>query len=132
MKKLANKEIVLYVIVGVLTTIVSIASYYVFARIMNMHYLIASILSWVLAVLFAFVANKRYVFSNKSTHMKEVLQQFIQFVSMRGVSLIIDLAMMFILVSLMNVNDVAAKVVVNIVVLVLNYGFSKWVIFKEK
>lgn len=131
MKKLLDKELIMYVIVGVLTTGVSIGSYVLFARVMSMHYMVASVLSWILAVLFAFVANKRYVFNHKSTHMKELFQQLIQFVSMRGVSLLIDLAMMFILVDLARVNDIVSKVIVNVVVLLLNYGFSKWVIFKK-
>ena len=121
------KELILYVIVGGLTTVVSVASYALFTRVFNFGIYSSSILSWILAVTFAFIANKKVVFKSNNNVKKEVISFFI----LRLVSLGADLATMWILCDLLNINDLIAKIIVQFIVTASNYVFSKFLIFRR-
>lgn len=125
---LVNKynEIIKYVIAGILTTIISIVSYNLFRNI-NINYKICTILSWILSVIFAYFVNKIYVFNKRENSLKE----FINFVLARLLSLGIEFIFMIFMVDLINVNDRIAKIFVQFIVLVLNYIFSKFLVFKK-
>ena len=125
------KEIINYLIVGVLTTVVSIASYEIFKNVFHIHYIISNVLSWIAAVTFAYFANRIYVFESKSKG-KEQLLEFISFVKYRILSLLIDTACMYCLVDILKVDDDIAKIIVQFIVVVLNYVFSKFFTFKKK
>ena len=128
------KEIILYLIFGVLTTIVSLLSYYLLTITIldpnNAFYLqIANILSWICAVLFAYITNRKYVFESKD---KNKTKEIIKFVSSRIVTLILDMLIMGIGVSILNFNDKIMKIISQVVVIVLNYVLSKIFVFKKK
>ncbi len=136
-KKLYKKyeEIINYIIVGVLTTIVSIASYYffrflIFTKDSNFDIQVCTVISWILAVLFAFVTNKRYVFKSKEKGKSEIIEMF-KFYGSRLTTLLIEMLSMYILTDLINVNDKLSKILVQFIVLVLNYLFSKLFVFKK-
>lgn len=119
-------EIIRYIIAGILTTIVSIASYNLLRNI-NIDYKICTILSWILAVIFAYFINKLFVFKSKKNNIKE----FINFILARLLSLFIEFIFMIIMVDLISINDRIAKLIVQFIVLVLNYVFSKFFVFKK-
>lgn len=119
-------EIIRYITAGILTTIVSIASYNLLRNI-NIDYKICTILSWILAVIFAYFINKLFVFKSQKNNIKE----FINFILARLLSLFIEFIFMIIMVDLININDRIAKLIVQFVVLVLNYIFSKFFVFKK-
>ena len=119
-------EIIRYIIAGILTTIVSIASYNLLRNI-NIDYKICTILSWILAVIFAYFINKLFVFKSKKNNIKE----FINFILARLLSLFIEFIFMMIMVDLISINDRIAKLIVQFIVLVLNYVFSKFFVFKK-
>ena len=125
-------EIVRYLIVGVLTTIVSLGAYYgcVFTFLNPKSALqlqLANVLSWIVAVTFAYVMSRIYVF--QSTR-KNVLQEIVSFYSSRLLTLFMDMAIMFVMVTLLGINDKIAKLVVQMVVTVANYVFSKIFVFR--
>ena len=124
------KEIINYLIAGILTTIVSILSYEILKNILNIHYIISNILSWIVAVIFAYIINRKYVFeSNKQS--KQKIKEFISFVSCRILSLLIETLSMYIMVDLIKLNSDIAKIIAQFIVLVLNYLFSKFLTFKK-
>ena len=82
-----NEEILNYLIFGVLTTIISIASYAIFTNIFNIDILISNILSWILSVLFAFVTNKLFVFKSKNNSFKSSIVECLKFYASRLFSL---------------------------------------------
>lgn len=129
MKKLWNqyREIITYLIFGVLTTVVSIASYYVAAKVFGINWQVSNVISFICAVLFAYITNKLFVFQSKGN----ILKEFISFVGMRLVSFGLDMALMYAFVDLMKMDDMIAKVIVQVVVVVSNYLFSKLFIFKK-
>ena len=121
------KEIINYLIVGGLTTLVSIGSYAIF-RIFISNYLACTILSWIAAVLFAYVTNRIFVFES---HDKKVFIEFIKFVSCRLLTLGSEVVVMYILVDLIKLNDMISKVLVQFIIVVLNYVLSKIIVFKN-
>lgn len=131
-KKILNKyeELIKYIIVGVLTTVVSLASYYISISIFlnpnnGIQLQIANIISWLLSVTFAYFANKKYVFKSNGKLIEEV----VEFYGSRVLTLLIDMFSMFLMVTLFHINDKIAKIFVQFIILVLNYIFSKYLVF---
>lgn len=125
------REVILYLVFGVLTTVVSISSYYICSEILNIHYLVSNIISWVLSVIFAYFTNRVWVFESKSKNTSNILKEMLTFVNCRLLSGVIDMATMFVLVGAIHINDMYAKVFTQFIVVVLNYVFSKLIVFKK-
>ena len=128
------REIIMYLIFGVLTTIVSITTYILFTHtILNpnnsLELQVANVLSWIISVLFAYITNRIYVFSSKN---KNIIKEIISFFSSRIITLLIDMFLMFILVTVLNNNDTISKIIVQVVVIIGNYILSKLIVFKKE
>ncbi len=126
-----NKEIINYLIFGGLTTLVSILTYALFAKIFLINYLISNVLSWIIAVMFAFITNKLYVFESKSKDKKIVFKEITNFFFFRIVSLIIEMIIMYVFVDLLSIDDLITKIIAQIIVILSNYIFSKVFVFKK-
>lgn len=136
MKELFNKykEIIMYLIFGVLTTIISLIVYYALTYTIlnpnNSIYLqIANILSWIAGVLFAYFTNRKYVFESKNENK---LKEFTSFIGTRVTTLILDMLIMGVGVSLLHGNDKILKLISQVLVIVGNYVLSKLIVFKKK
>ena len=132
-KKFCNKEIIFYLIFGVLTTLVSLIVYYfctlAFLNLQNAVQLqIAIIISWVLSVAFAYVTNRRFVFESKNPNK---LEEIIKFVSARLLTLLLDMFIMFVCVTIFKFNDNIIKLLSQVIVIISNYIFSKIFVFKK-
>ncbi len=135
MKELLIKygEIIRYIIVGGLTTIVSLLSYYICVlTFLNpdepVQLQIANVISWICAVTFAFITNRKIVFKSSDGNK---IRELIRFVGARLTTLIIDMASMALMVSIIHLNDKVAKIMVQFIVFALNYIFSKFFVFKK-
>ena len=124
------REMVSYLIFGVLTTVVNIVCFWVLDKGMGVDYKMATVLAWTLAVVFAFFTNKKYVFQSKSSSFRSVLREFGSFIFFRLLSLLLDLACMILLVELLAVDSLLAKVIANVFVVIFNYFASKFVVFR--
>ena len=127
------REIISYLIVGGLTTVVSLVTYYacVLTALDPNHPVqlqCANILSWIAAVAFAYVTNRRFVFRSRNKHM---LREAGAFVASRVGTLVMEMALMFIMVTLGGLNDKIAKLAVQVVVTVANYVLSKFFVFHK-
>lgn len=125
------KEVINYVIVGGLTTVVSLGSYYICVlTFLNPHnsfqLQIANIISWICAVAFAYVTNRKFVFESKNNRISEM----IKFAGARVTTLLVDMISMAIFVSILGINDKISKIMVQFIVFVLNYVFSKFFVFR--
>ena len=132
-----NKEIINYLIFGFLTTVVSLLVYYILTFTIidpnrSLELQLANIISWICAVVFAYITNKRFVFNSATFNRKEEIKLFSMFVSSRITTLLIELAFMFITVKVILINDKIAKVIAQFIVIVLNYVLSKLFVFKKK
>jgi len=122
------REQINYVIAGILTTLVSIGSYNLF-RVWIDHYLICVILAWIIAVTFAYITNRKFVFRSKESNIPKEMSKFF---GMRISTLGIEMLFMFTLVSILLINDRLANILVQFIIVVLNYVFSKFIVFKNK
>ena len=127
------KEVIMYLIFGVLTTVVSLVSYYLLTiTVLNpesgLQLQIANILSWILSVAFAYITNRKYVFESKSNNYAKEITSF---VGGRVATLLMDMLIMFIFVTLFRLNDKLFKLVSQVVVIVANYIISKIFVFKK-
>lgn len=134
-KELFNKyrEIIMYLIFGVLTTVVSLAVYYILVyTILNpnnpFELQVANIISWIAGVTFAYFTNRSMVFKSKN---KNKLKEAGSFVLARVVTLIMDMLIMFVGVTLLHGNDKLLKLISQVIVIVSNYVFSKLFVFKK-
>ena len=126
------KEVIMYLIFGVLTTIVSLVSYYLLTiTIFNPDNAIllqvANILSWIISVLFAYITNRKFVFESKNNN---ILKEVSSFFGSRLITLLFDMLIMFVGVTLLKGNDKFIKVISQVIVIVSNYLFSKLFVFK--
>lgn len=122
------KEIISYVFVGGCTTLVNFIVYYVMIKAGNFSWLIANIVSWLAAVIFAYFANRQYVFKSDNDTKKEAYQFFI----LRLATLLVENGLLYLFISMMAFDEMIAKVIVSIVTVVSNYGLCKFKIFSAK
>ena len=147
LKKLLNRETVLYLIFGVLTTVVN----YVVFRLIYMavlggrHSVVANAVAFVAAVIFAFVVNKLFVFESKSWAPSVLKKEIPPFVASRVASFGIEELGLLVSEGLLHLNEVTvltlgataidgvtvAKLALSVIVVILNYVFCKWFVFKK-
>ncbi|WP_198022546.1 GtrA family protein [Carnobacterium pleistocenium] len=133
MKELISKydEVIGYLIFGGLTTVVNIIVFYLFDSILGVHYLVANALAIIVSILFAFFTNKKYVFKSSTPTFQLWLKEFSLFVSFRLLSAVFDMGSMWLLVDGLDFDANWAKIITQFIVVVLNYAFSKFFIFKQ-
>lgn len=128
-QKFLNKETINYLIFGVLTTIVNIVVFDLCNMVMD--YKPANIIAWILSVIFAYITNKLFVFESKSFAPKVLVKEISTFVFARLVSLAVDMAFMIFAIEVVHMPNLIAKIISNVFVVIINYVFSKLVIFKK-
>ncbi|HFL2414252.1 TPA: GtrA family protein [Clostridioides difficile] len=126
-----HKETILYLFFGAFTTLVNIVSYLFFTRVILFNFMVANALAWILAVLFAYVTNKFFVFESKNTNFIFLVKELLTFIGLRFISGLVEMIIMYVMVDLLFINDFLTKIATNIIVIVLNYIFSKLLIFKK-
>lgn len=140
------KELISYVFFGVLATVVNLVSFKVFDAILGENlYLITNVVSWLITVIFAYFTNKLWVFESKSWKAEVVVKELIGFFGARIFSLVVEEAGLWLMIDLMKMSKISwdifsfnlngnmiAKIIMQVVVVILNYVFSKLVIFKHK
>ena len=139
-KKLANKETVLYLIFGVLATVLNIVLFYLFINVWKISTGLGNIIDTIVCILVQYFTNRIWVFESKNNG-KEAIKEFMQFILTRGVTAIID--QIFVVVgvdffvakhitlSQQKIFSIGIKTLSNIIVIVLNYIFSKMFVFKK-
>lgn len=130
---LRYKELFFYGVFGVGATVINIVSYRVLANTFGKKYfLIANIIAWILAFIFAFITNKLFVFESKSWEAQIAMKEFVGFLSARLATGILDTVLMWLFVSIISLDDTLSKIIINILVIIINYIASKFFIFKKE
>jgi len=129
---LKYKEIINYLIFGALTTLVNFVSYVIFTKLFNIEEVLSSGLAWVVAVIFAYIVNKLFVFESKTNSTKELLKEFTSFVGCRVFSgITCDVGTFALMVKVLDINDIVSKIVTQVMVIILNYVLSKVIVFRK-
>ena len=123
-----RKELLNYIVFGVLTTVINILTYQMLS-IGGVSTLISNGIAWIVSVLFAYGTNRKYVFNSRCENR---IQECIKFYGSRLSTGILDMAGMWILVDILHLNGMVSKIGMNVIVIVLNYVFSKLFVFKDK
>lgn len=131
-KLVVNRETITYGIAGVSTTIVNFAVYHLFCNIWGIPNLISNAIAWVAAVLFAYVLNARWVFQDKQEDAAGESKKLLKFFGARVITFGVEEAGMFLLVDLLHGPNLIMKAVVAVLVIILNYIFSKLFVFKKE
>ena len=121
-------HIIKYLFFGVLTTIISLGSFWILIHFTTINENISNFISIVLGILSAYVLNRFYVFESKE---KNILKEFSKFVMARVASSLFDMITFFIFATCLSLNEMMVKIVISIIVIILNYVLSKWLVFKE-
>ena len=125
------KEKLLYLFFGGLTTVVDIVVFWLFCSVLGVNELIANVIAWIAAVLFAFVVNRTWVFDAKTEDRRETARQFFTFVGGRVFSLLCEEAILAVFITWLGLWPLPVKIAAQILVLILNYGISKWLVFRD-
>lgn len=126
------KEIINYLIIGVLTTVINYAIYVIAIKSFVIDIFTSNIIAWIITVIVAYFLNKQFVFESKSYKLNVIGREIISFGLARIFSLLLEEAILFIFVEKFSMNELIIKLIANIVVIVVNYVLSKFIIFKKK
>lgn len=123
-------EIYKYAIVGISNTLLNIFLYH-FLLIFKIDYKIANIIAIVISKIYGYIANKKIVFKSRCHSRKKLITEFTKFVITRGSTGFIDYFGVVFAVEVLDTNEVISKYIVQVIVIILNYLLSKFVIFTK-
>lgn len=125
-------SIVSYVFFGAVTTVVNLVVYYICYHMAGLNSDLSTVIAWVLAVLTAFLTNKPFVFGSHDWSMKVVLPEAGSFFGCRLGSGLVELVLMHVTVEMLGWPGMLMKLLVNVIVMILNYVASKLLVFRKK
>ncbi len=129
-KKYLTRDIILYVIFGVLTTLVNIGSFYIMNSVLSWNEDLSNFLAISLAILFAYFTNKNWVFHSQARGIKEKFREFLKFIAGRAVTMFIEFFGCFLLFKT-PIPPIISKCAINVIIVILNYLISKFYTFKQ-
>lgn len=127
-----NNDVLRYIFIGGCTTLVNLGCYYVLRMTTSLNLNVANVISIAAAILFAYFANSSVVFRSAASTFKEKFGEFVKFISARLSTMVIEVGGVWLMADVMKINDYIAKFVIQFIVLVLNYFFSKFFVFSKK
>lgn len=131
-KMFVNREVITYGIAGVATTVVNFVAYHLFCNIMLIPNLTANAIAWVVAVAFAYVVNARWVFREEKEEASAESKKVVKFFGARLATFVVEEAGMFLLVDVLHGPNLWMKAIVAVLVIILNYVFSKLFVFVKR
>lgn len=126
-----HSEIISYAFFGGLTTLTNIVSYWILARAFGVDAILATMVAWLISVIFAYITNRIFVFKSRKTGFIAICIELSLFIACRIFSGLVDIAIMYVFVKQMLLYDILIKILSNIIVIVLNFVLSKMLIFKK-
>ena len=132
LSKYVNRETITYLISGVLTTIVNYVTYVICSKVFEIDKYMSNIIAWIIAVLFAYVVNDIWVFKSIRNGLVAEIAKIIKFFAARVFSLLVEVLGLYVFTTLMSFNDLIVKAGLAVIVIILNYFFSKLFIFNKK
>ncbi|MBD5119260.1 MAG: GtrA family protein [Clostridiales bacterium] len=127
-----HRELISYLFWGVMTTVVNYTAYTLLTEVMHIYYLTGTVIAWAVSVLFAYFVNKLFVFRSRDWAWRVALRELWQMVAARLFSLGLEMVIMWFFVDTLQCNHLVVKLAANVVVVIVNYVLSKFIIFKPK
>ena len=129
-KKLFSREVILYGIFGVLTTVINLVTFYILTHL-GIEENLSNIIAIIIAVLFAYFTNRKLVFNSTAVTFKENLKEFYKFILGRAFTMILEIAGFYLLFNILGIQEFISKLIVTIIVIILNFFISKFFAFKK-
>lgn len=126
------RDVLLYLIFGGLTTLVNFLIYFPLYNLLGLSGAFSNVIAWLVAVIFAFLTNKPFVFQSYDWSVKTVLPEATKFVGCRILSGLMETLSIWMFVDLLRWNGNWIKIIVSVMVVILNFIFSKWIVFIKK
>lgn len=130
-KKFCTKEVILYIIFGVLTTIINLLVTYVLNHFCNVNGAVASAIGIIAAILVAYFTNRKVVFDSQAIGFKENLQEFGKFILGRAGTMILEEGGVILFNTVLKLPLMPVKIILTVVVIILNFFISKFFAFKK-
>ena len=130
-RKIMNREMLMYLIFGVLATIVNFVAYAIFADGLVLEKVLSQFLAIVCSVLFAYFTNKIWVFRSRTNNNRELATEFGMFIIARSITMLMELGGFSLLVYVFNFNDYFSKILLTVFVIITNYITSKKAVFNK-
>jgi putative flippase GtrA len=127
-----NKEVLNYIVFGILTTLINIVVYFFLTKAFSINYQFATVTAWIVAVLFAYYTNKKFVFKTNHSLLIQTIKSLLLFIYYRILSLVIDIGIMYLLIEVLYFDDLLSKVIANVIVVIFNYITSKLFVFRQR
>lgn len=131
-KESISREMIAYLLCGVITTLCNYIVYFLLRRYTNVPLVLANVLAFIVAVTQAFFTNKYFVYRRMSSQLTIIIQEFISFVSLRVVSMGLETLLLVILVEKLHLWEMGSKLAVSVLVVILNYLFGKFITFRRR
>ena len=129
--KLCTREVIFYLIFGMLATLVNFVCFFVFSHVINLEENLSNIIAIIISILFAYITNSTFVFQSKCNSAAEKFVEFFKFILGRAFTMFVEIIGFFVMFNLLNINDIISKILISIVVIILNYIISKFFAFKK-
>ena len=126
------QEQISYLFFGGCTTLVSIVSYYICAHPLGLNINLSTALSNIIAIIFAYITNRLWVFKDKATTKAGIIREILSFLAARAATFVLDMLIMFVFADKLQLPDMPVKVISTIIVIILNYVASKLFVFKKE
>ena len=131
-EKFFTREIIMYLICGVLATVVNLVTYFSFVNVFKIEENISNVIAIITSILFAYFTNSVFVFMTKKNSFKDRIMEFFKFVLVRAFTMVFEIVGFFVMFNLLGITDIISKPVVTFLVIVMNYFISKYFVFKNK
>lgn len=123
-----NREIIVYLICGFLTFVLSMVIYALLSEVLRIDVMISNVITWIIAVYFAFSINRRFVFKSHGNAIKELLQFYLG----RVLTLFVEQLMLYVFIVRLMYDNMTIKGIAQVVIIILNYIISKFIVFKKE
>ena len=130
-EKILSVEVVLYIVFGVLTTLVNIGVFSLFVYGFNLEENLSNVVAIIVAILFAYFTNKSLVFNSEANTFKEKAHEFVKFMLGRAFTLFVELFGFYLLFNILHIHKMVSKIFITVLVIILNFFISKFFAFKK-
>lgn len=129
-KKLFSREVILYGIFGVLTTVVNLVTFFILTHV-GLEENLSNVLAIITCVLFAYFTNRKLVFNSTAVTLKENLKEFYKFILGRTFTMILEIVGFYLLFNILGIQEFISKLILTVIVIILNFFISKFFAFKK-
>ena len=129
--KVCTRETILYIVFGVLTTLINIGISTILVKVFYVEGNLASTIGIIISILFAYVTNRKLVFNSQATNFKEISEEFVKFILGRAFTMVLEMGGVFLFYSIIGIEYVITKVSMTVIVVIVNFFISKFFAFKK-